>query len=234
MTAWAERLAEHSPNVQRSRARSLERARVFIDAARRLIAVKGESFTTQDLVKEAGVAMQTFYRYFAGKDELLLAVIEDMVAEASATYKARAAGIADPIERLHSHITSVVELLGGSPDGGASARFIATEHWRLSRLFPDEIALADKPYADLLHAEISAATDAGVLRSANPERDAWLTSQLVMSVFQHHSFSAEADPTLAADLWRYCFGGLGGTVEPDARPTPRSVPRRAAAPPGTR
>ena len=48
---------------------------------------------------------------------------------------------------------------------------------------------------------------------ATPERDAWLTSQLVMSVFHHHSFSAEGDPTLAADLWRYCLGGLGGTVE---------------------
>jgi AcrR family transcriptional regulator len=229
MTAWAERLAEHSPNVQRSRARSLQRARVFIDAARRLIAEKGESFTTQDLVKEAGVAMQTFYRYFAGKDELLLAVIEDMVVEACATYQARADGIADPIDRLRSHITSVVDLLGASPDGGSSARFIATEHWRLSRLFPDQVALASKPYADLLHTEILAANDAGTLRSADPERDAWLTSQLVMSVFQHHSFSAEADPTLAADLWRYCLGGLGGTVEPDARPNKQLLPGRRRA-----
>jgi TetR/AcrR family transcriptional regulator len=230
MTAWAERLGERSPIVQRSRDRSLLRARVLIDAARRLIAVKGESFTTHDLVKEAGVALQTFYRYFASKDELLLAVIEDMVIEACVTYEARAEGITDPIARLHSHITSVVDLLAASPDGGAYARFIATEHWRLSRQFPREIASAAKPYVDLLHSEISAATDAGVLRSVDPERDAWLTSQLVMAVFQHHSFSAEADPTLAADLWRYCLGGLGGTVEPAVPPKtrPLSRPRRAA------
>jgi len=229
MTAWSERLADRSPIVQRSRDRSLRQARVLVDAARRLIAVKGESFTTQDLVKEAGVALQTFYRYFASKDELLLAVIEDMVVEACVAYEARAEGIADPIDRLHSHITSVVDLLASSPDGGAYARFIATEHWRLSRQFPREIAFAAKPYVDLLHSEISAATEAGVLRSAEPARDAWLTSQLVMAVFQHHSFSAEADPTLAADLWRYCLGGLGGTAKPDGRPrTPsRSRPRRA-------
>ena len=79
--------------------------------------MKGESFTTHDLVKEAGVALQTFYRYFAGKDELLLAVIEDMVVEACAAYETRAEGIADPIERLHSHITSVVDLLAAAPDG---------------------------------------------------------------------------------------------------------------------
>ena len=76
MTAWAERLADRSPIVQRSRDRSVQQARVLIDAARRLVAEKGENFTTHELVKEAGVALQTFYRYFAGKDELLLAVID--------------------------------------------------------------------------------------------------------------------------------------------------------------
>jgi len=230
MTSWAERLADRSPIVQRSRDRSLRRARVLIDAARRLIAVNGENFTTHDLVKEAGVALQTFYRYFSGKDELLLAVIEDMVMEACVTYEARAEGIADPIDRLHSHITSVVDQLAAAPDGRPDARFVATEHWRLSRLFPDEVALATRPYTDLLRSEIAAATDAGLLRSTDPERDAWLTTQLVMSVFHHHSFSAEADPTLAADLWRYCFGALGGAVEPEARPKTRSLsrPRRAA------
>ena len=101
------------------------------------------------------------------------------------------------------HITSVVDQLVAFPDSGAYAQVVATEHWRLSRLFPDGVALATKPYTDLLHSEISAATDAGVLRSSNPEHDAWLTSQLVMSVFHHHSCSAETDPTLAADLWRY-------------------------------
>ena len=208
----------------------MRQARILVDAARRLIRVKGETFTTHDLVKEAGVALQTFYRYFASKDELLLAVIEDMVAEACIAFEARAERIADPIDRLHSHIVSVVDLLAAFPDGGASARFIATEHWRLSRLFPTEVAFATKPYVDLLHAEISAGTDAGVLRSLDPKRDAWLTSQLVMSVFQHHSFSAETDPTLAADLWRYCLGGLGGTFAPAADPTPQSPsrPRRNA------
>ena len=231
MTAWAERLADRSPVVQRSRDRSLRQARVLVDAARRLIATKGESFTTHDLVKEAGVALQTFYRYFASKDELLLAVIEDMVAEACVAFEAQAERISDPIDRLHSHIVSVVDLLATFPDGGASARFIATEHWRLSRLFPHEVAFATKPYVDLLQSEITAATAAGVLRSVDPERDAWLTSQLVMSVFQHHSFSAEADPTLAADLWRYCVGGLGGTVAPEPegrKPLPPSRRRRAA------
>ena len=62
---WAERAADRSPVVQRSKeqerraghGRSLRRPR-------RLIETKGPSFTTQELIKEAGIALQTFYRYF--------------------------------------------------------------------------------------------------------------------------------------------------------------------------
>ena len=69
---WAERAAERSPVVQRSRDRGVEQAKSIVAAARRLMESKGPSFTTQELIKEAGIALQTFYRYFPGKDYLLL------------------------------------------------------------------------------------------------------------------------------------------------------------------
>ena len=67
--------------MQRSRARQIEQAKAVVAAARRLIVERGDQFTTQELVKEAGVALQTFYRIFGGKDQLLLAVFEDLIAE---------------------------------------------------------------------------------------------------------------------------------------------------------
>src|SRR4051794_37803391 len=133
--AWAERAAERSPSVQRSRARSLQQARVIVDAARRLIVDKGESFTTQELIKEAGVALQTFYRYFGSKDELLLAVIEEMIAESCAHWRAQAHDIDDPVERLHLYVTWALATLYTADADVPNARFIASEHWRLSSLF---------------------------------------------------------------------------------------------------
>ena len=59
----------------------MEQARTIVEAAQRLIAAKGPNFTTQELIKEAGIALQTFYRYFPSKDHLLLAVIEDIIDE---------------------------------------------------------------------------------------------------------------------------------------------------------
>jgi TetR/AcrR family transcriptional regulator len=68
---------------------------IMVDAAKRLIAQKGSGFTTQELAREAGVALQTFYRQFGGKDQLLLATLEDMHAEQAAAYEEAARDIPD-------------------------------------------------------------------------------------------------------------------------------------------
>jgi hypothetical protein len=73
---WAERSAERSPAVPAWGERGLLHATVIIETASRLITEKGSEFTTQELVKEAGVSLQTFYRYFPSKDQLILAVLE--------------------------------------------------------------------------------------------------------------------------------------------------------------
>src|SRR5215813_4609140 len=80
--SWEERAFERSAAVQRSRERIALQVRQMLDAARKLIDAKGDEFTTQELVAEAGVALQTFYRYFASKDELLVAVVGDAMTEA--------------------------------------------------------------------------------------------------------------------------------------------------------
>ena len=88
--SWAERVADQSPMVQRSRVRGVEQARSIVAAARRLTETKGPSFTTQELIKEAGIALQTFYRYFSSKDYLLLAVIEDIIEDNCRSFRERA------------------------------------------------------------------------------------------------------------------------------------------------
>ena len=73
--SWALRAADRSPSVQRSRARSVQRAQQIVLAARRLATVKGANFTIHELVKEAGVALQTFYKHFEGKELVDLTLV---------------------------------------------------------------------------------------------------------------------------------------------------------------
>lgn len=208
---WVERAAARSPSLRRSHARSIQQAQTLVDAARRLISTRGEHFTTQDLVKEAGVALQTFYRYFAGKDELLLAVIESLIADACTGYQQQAEGIDDPVHRLRSYLTAVMASLDTTDDNEPSARFIASEHWRLSQLFPEAVTLATKPFTDMIAASIAAGTQRGVFRSPEPERDAWLITQFVLSVFHQQTFAPTKDPGIADDLIRLCLTALGST-----------------------
>jgi AcrR family transcriptional regulator len=215
--SWAERAADRSPAVQRSRSRSIHQAQVIVSAARRLITRNGGSFTTQELVKEAGVALQTFYRQFGGKDQLLIAVLEDMIAEAAVQYEERARALPDPVARLRSYIKDTLASLGG-PAGGPPAGFVVSEHWRLHQIFPDEITHAMKPWADLVLREILAAEAAGLLHPRDPEQDAWLVTRLVTAVYHHHAFvtSDQSAEEIGENVWGFCLAALGGSTEEPA------------------
>lgn len=187
----------------------MQQASQILDAARRLIRVKGDAFTTQELAKEAGVALQTFYRYFATKDELLLTLFGDLVAEGCADTAERATDLPDPIARLRFYITSTLDSIDAGGDEAAAARFLVSAHWQLQRTFPNDIAAAMRPFADLLLTEIQAGVAAGLLNPADPERAAWLINELVRAVYHHYAYATVRSPTMREDLWQFCLRALG-------------------------
>ncbi len=228
--SWAERVAEQSHIVQRSRARGAEQVRSIVEAAERLITTKGSGFTTQELVKEAGVALQTFYRYFGSKDQLLLAVIENMVDESTARFREEAKALPDPVARLRHYVISVVDMLG-SPGNLGTARFLAGEHWRLQATYPDAMALASRSYTELVQEEIEAAAEAGLLRPVDSVHGAWLVTQLVRAGHHHGAFvtPGESYRDLGAQVWLFCLGGLGGAIDPNEGSGLNSVSRHGSA-----
>jgi TetR/AcrR family transcriptional regulator len=208
---WAERAAERSPVVQRSRDRSVEQARLIVAAARRLIETKGPSFTTQELIKEAGIALQTFYRYFSGKDQLLLAVIEDIIDENCGVFRQQAYRLSDPVERLRYYVDATVHALE-TPGGGPS--FMTSEHFRLQTLYPADVARATQPYTDLLVEEIRIAQGAGLVHPHDPDYAAWLITQLSMAVFHHYDCAGleQSVDEIAEKLWEFCYAALNGNA----------------------
>ncbi len=210
--SWAIRAADRSPSVQRSHARSVQRAQQIVAAARRLAVVKGSSFTTHELVKEAGVALQTFYKHFEGKDQVLLAVIEDMILEASVDLRERGNLIEDPIDRLRLYVTDTLQTIRGGSIDAPGAQFVTTEHWRLQQLYPDQLALATRPFTDLVLEALAAAQEAGSLQPANAAYDAWLAGQLIMAVFHYYAFATSEDAVddIAERVWSFCLAAFGG------------------------
>jgi AcrR family transcriptional regulator len=209
---WAERVADRSEAVQRSRARQIEQAEAIVAAARRLIVERGDQFTTQELVKEAGVALQTFYRIFGGKDRLLLAVFEDLIAESCVGYERAAEALPDPLARLHYYVSVTVGSVNVA-SYGIGPRFVTAEHWRLHQLFPEEMAHATQHFTDLVARQLQLADEEGLLASNDVQRDAWFVTKLVMAVFHHYAYEEADDPeAIAEQLWQFCLRGLGGRV----------------------
>jgi AcrR family transcriptional regulator len=207
------RAVDRSPLLQQRRARSMQQVQIMIDAAKRLICLKGSGFTTQELVRESGVARQTFYRHFGGKDQLLLATMEDLLATAAAEYATTAGDLPGPLDRLQFYVRAAIQALDVADPATQPGQFITAEHWRLHQLFPQEMALAARPLVDLFARELRAAQQQGLIAPADVEHGAELMVMLVRSVYHQYSFGTRAEPTsaIADRVWDFCLRGIGGS-----------------------
>lgn len=218
--SWVDRAVDRSAAAQRSKVRIAAQVRQMLDAARRLIAVKGDEFTTQELVAEAGVALQTFYRYFGTKDDLLLAVIGDAMTDACEQLRHETRDLKDPLTRLRYYVMSTLERLDRSTQRAAMSRFVVAARWRLHRQVPDELAEAERPFVELLRSEINAAVECGQLKKPDTEWDPVFVAELVRAVYHYYAFASHGEGELELvreRLWRFCVAGLGG--DPTSAPT---------------
>jgi len=184
----------------------------ILAAGRLLITTNGADFTTQAVIREAGVALQTFYRYFKSKDQLLLTLIGELIREHCAVLVTEAGSVKDPTERLEMYVRTTLSPIH-IPDQLAGARFITAEHWRLHQTFPAEVWAATQPFSDLIRAELEAGSAAGTLAPRNPERDAWLMTKTIIGAYHHCAFQPD-DPAIATiddDVWYFCLAAAGGT-----------------------
>ena len=77
-TSWRELAVARS--LDPARVRAEQRVQRFLDAAMELMQASPErEFTVQEVVERSGQSLRSFYQYFAGKHELLLALFEESV-----------------------------------------------------------------------------------------------------------------------------------------------------------
>jgi TetR/AcrR family transcriptional regulator len=199
-----------APTSPRTRGHNVDLDKEIIDAAQRLMHTRGDDgFTIQQLVDEAGVALQTFYRHFGGKDELLLALLERSVAEFCAGLRRATNDVDDPIERLHRFVTGPLGLLRGGDT--TDARAITHEHFRLYQMYPAEVSRATGAFVALVLESLEDARQRGLATSPEPQRDAWMITELVMTTFHHYSFrelGPDADAVIE-HLWHFCRAAIG-------------------------
>ena len=197
-----ERLTEESA---RSGRRSPGAALV---AAANELAENGD-FTVKQVADRAGMALQTLYRHLGTKDELILAVLEEALADGADQVAARSAAFVDPVDRLHAIVIESFRLAHeASP---LRLRFHTRERMRLSEHFPREVEEALSPYRQLLIDVISEAASAGRLHPRDVQRDADIILHLLL-VYTHAVASHALPDEVAEAVWGFCLAAL--------RPTP--------------
>jgi TetR/AcrR family transcriptional regulator len=203
--------AAASPGDRRSREsvarRALKPATKMVAAGTELLEeTSSSSFTVQDVVARADTSLQTFYRHFSTKDELLLAVLEEVVSTGTEVYRVRARRNRDPVAQLEI----VVKGPFRASRSVGQARLIVREHLRLVENYPDEVRLADLPFKDLVADVIRAAQAIGRFPGIAADDEAELISDFVRVRF-HGMTLGTARWSRAAEaemVWKFCLGGL--------------------------
>ncbi|WP_237217255.1 TetR/AcrR family transcriptional regulator [Falsiroseomonas oryziterrae] len=99
--------------ARRDRTRGL-----LVEAALRVFARMGpDAPNVDDFTAEAGVARGTFYNYFDGREDLLVAVAT-LAAERMEAERMRSQGLADPAERMACALRSYIRQAAADPAWG--------------------------------------------------------------------------------------------------------------------
>jgi AcrR family transcriptional regulator len=162
-----------------------------------------------EIVREAGLSNQAFYRHFRSKHELLVAVL-DRGVELLAGYLAhRMARAATPSERVREWLRGVLAQ-ALDPKGAEATRPFVLSRGRLAEAFPAEVAASERRVTGLLHEPLAAGAASGELRAGDPERDAealyWLAMGFVQAQLMHEGGPS---PRGAEALESFALAGVG-------------------------
>ena len=149
----------------------------LVDAAWTVVERSGfVGVKVQLVVRGAGVSARTFYRHFADKDELLLALLRDEMARAGAHLRTVVGRVDDPGEQVEAWIGAVIGA-AGDPRRMARARLFSEQQAVMGR-FPGEVedgvALLQAP----LREAIERGCASGAFPWADPARDTALVYRL--------------------------------------------------------
>lgn len=231
-SSWQRRAVDRSLGT--ARARAVSRSGQILAAARELTEETGGlDFTVQDIVDRSGLSLRSFYKHFGGKDELLLALLEEILRDFAEDLRRDVEAYDDPVDRLRAYITKFhMRARISSSHGG---RAFSGYHVRMLEFRRDEFTAALEPQVKLLREIVESAQAVGRIRTdLNATDVTGLLTVTLMSAAQMSLLDVELteSPLVPEQLWTWCAAAVGAetpaTTATVARPTKRAPAGGAA------
>jgi len=215
--SWRELAVARS--LDPARVRAEKRVQRFLDAALDLMQRSPDKeFTVQEVVEQSGQSLRSFYQYFAGKHELLLALFEESVRSTAEQLREEVEGEKTAEDRLYYFAiayylicrpTSKPRLARNRPTPAMAevAQQLLTSH-------REEASRAFVPLVSLLTELLDEAAEAGAIR---PGLQHTRIAGVVLQAIMFNAFATtisgvtgrQSAEAAAHELWDVVFSGIG-------------------------
>jgi AcrR family transcriptional regulator len=171
----------------------------------------------QEVVDRSGQSLRSFYQYFAGKHELLLALFDEAIRSTADRLGEEIAQERTAFDRLHRFVVEYYRMCLPAPKGRASKNnptpVMAEFSHQLITTHPDEAARAFLPLVTLLGKVLLDAADVGIVSTEVALED---TAGIILSTIMFNAAYASTiggteprDGVLAAEsIWELISGGI--------------------------
>jgi len=178
---------------------------------------ENKEFTVQEVVERSGQSLRSFYQYFGGKNELLLALFEESVHSAAGLLRANIAEEDSALDRLCRFVLEYYRLCRPAAAGTAGkkgpAPVMVDFAQQLLTAYPTEAARAFDPIVSLFGDLLDDAAAAGAVRAGLRRSP---VAGVVLEMIMFNAFSAtiggssvQGDSGDAEELWELILRGIG-------------------------
>jgi AcrR family transcriptional regulator len=162
----------------------------------------------REILAETGLSTQAFYRYFASKDELMLALLDEGRRRLVESLQRRMSRSSDPSGQIRAWIEGVVAQAGNGAVAARTRPWVLSEQ-RLAELFPQEQHTSVELLLGLLAEPIAR------LQGTKPRQELDVTSaasmvyQLSFAILRSHLVAGTKPDARATDaLVVFCLRGV--------------------------
>ncbi|MGE2734248.1 TetR/AcrR family transcriptional regulator [Mycolicibacterium vaccae] len=201
---WQQRTIER--RLSSARARALARSSRFLATALELVEESGRAdFTIQTLIDRSNLSLRAFYQHFAGKDELMLALFENVTSRFTESIRQEVAAADRPMDKLEAFCRGFLSRAESSEAVGGRVMTIYNLGLEIER--PEDFAKIWEPHHKLLTKILTACAQEGLVRQdLSPAAltillNSTLTALAQIGVFHLGTKNAK----LSEDqLWEWC------------------------------